>query len=89
MEKHKPVNFQNMHLLLDLFYRHGGYWDINSSEECNIEIRWCPFIGNNKGGMCEEIFRKRVYDINEFYTLCVDTINQYLEEKEDPISVFY
>jgi len=70
---------ENQDRLLDLimfFQDTGGYWDINQSEGINIEIRFCPFLGNKKGGMVEEIFKKRVYDINDY----IKHMNSILEE---------
>lgn len=81
----KPENFELLPVLLDLFYKHGGYWDINHSEDKNLEIRWAPFVGKESGGFCEEVFRKRVYCLKDFYNLCAETINQHLKEKESLI----
>jgi len=76
------TNISKVHILIKLFNKHGGYWFIDSSEMDNGEIQWSPYIGNNKGGMCETIRTKRVYDIADYYDSAVLIINQYLEKKE-------
>lgn len=69
---------KNMNLLLTLlnhFKKHGGYWEINSSEEDNIEIRWCPMMSDSRG-MHEDIFCKRVYDIKTYIQRMNDSLTE-------------
>ena len=55
--------------LVKFFKEHGGYLDINSSEDSTFEISWSPFIGNGKEFM-PKIFQKRVTRPLDFLEKC-------------------
>lgn len=65
-------------MLLELFQEHGGYWDINQSEDTNIEITWSPFIGDGQGKMLPDIHQKRVASIEDFYGFALEEIAPYI-----------
>ena len=75
------INQDYLLLLIRFFQEHGGYWWIDQSESHNLSIEWHPFIGDGKGGYVPKIFRKRVFDIKEFYEECQEIISKYLEGK--------
>ena len=73
------MNYNYMLTLMELFDRHGGFWDINKSEEDNLEIKWSPFVFDSNGRSFD-LFNKRVYCIKDFYNMCVRVLNNYLPE---------
>lgn len=74
-----PINNQDKLLdLIALFQEHGGYWFLDQSEESNMEIKWCPFIGDGKGKFLPAIHQKRVYDISDFHKRCLEEIAPYV-----------
>jgi hypothetical protein len=61
--------------LIELFQKHGGYWEMDQSEDNNMTIHWHPFISGGKGRMADPIFRKRVYCVKDYYNYAIEELS--------------